>query len=183
MKLGILAVGHKLPDWVAAGCNEYIKRMPRELPVVCVDIKPEARGAKGSRSREQLLAAEYVRQQAALQGYKRIVVLDERGIDLTTTKLAQHLESWMREGGDTAFVIGGADGIDETDATSFSQPALAERPTVEAPDTTTTTTVTTAAASAMSVRSTSSPATSTTSSRTPTAPPPPCGGVASSTRT
>ena len=113
MKLGILAVGHKLPAWVAAGCNEYIKRMPRELPVVCVDIKPEARGARGSKSREQLLAAEYVRQQTALQGYKRIVVLDERGADLTTAKLAQHLESWMREGGDTAFVIGGADGIDE----------------------------------------------------------------------
>jgi 23S rRNA (pseudouridine1915-N3)-methyltransferase len=40
-------------------------------------------------------------------------VLDERGTDLTTVKLAQRLEDWMREGGDTAFIIGGADGIDE----------------------------------------------------------------------
>lgn len=111
MKLGILAVGHKLPGWVAAGCDEYVKRMPRELPVVCVEIKPEMRGSK---TREQLLAAEFSRLQIALQGYKRIVVLDERGVDLTTLKLAQHLEGWMREGGDTAFVIGGADGIDET---------------------------------------------------------------------
>ena len=110
MKLGILAVGHKLADWIAAGCNEYTKRMPRELPVVCVDIKPEARGSK---SREQLLAAEYTRLQTALQGYKRIVVLDERGLDLSTIKLAGHLENWMKEGGDTAFIIGGADGIDE----------------------------------------------------------------------
>lgn len=110
MKLGILAVGHKLADWVATGCHEYIKRMPRELPVVCIDIKPEARGSK---SREQLLAAEYGRLQTALQAYKRIVVLDERGVDLTTVKLAGYLENWMREGGDTAFVIGGADGIDE----------------------------------------------------------------------
>lgn len=110
MKLGILAVGHKLPGWVAAGCNEYIKRMPRELPVACLDIKPEARGSK---SREQLLAAEYLRLQSALSGYKRVIVLDERGVDLTTLKLSQHLENWMQEGGDTAFVIGGADGIDE----------------------------------------------------------------------
>ena len=110
MKLGILAVGHKLPDWVAQGCAEYIKRMPRELPLAVVEIKPEPRGSK---TREQLLAAEKSRLQAALQGFSRIVVLDERGVDLTTLKLAQRLENWMLEGGDTAFIIGGADGIDE----------------------------------------------------------------------
>ena len=106
MKLTILAVGHKLPDWVAAGCSEYIKRMPRELPLTVLEIKPEPRGTK---TREQLLSAEKTRLQAALQGFSRIVVLDERGEDLTTLKLAQRLESWMREGGDTAFIIGGAD--------------------------------------------------------------------------
>lgn len=111
MRLGILAVGHKLPDWVAAGCAEYVKRMPRELPLAVTEIKPEPRGSK---TREQLLAAEKTRLDAALQGYGRIVVLDERGADLTTLKLAGRLEAWMREGGDTAFVIGGADGIDET---------------------------------------------------------------------
>lgn len=109
MKLTILAVGHRLPDWVAAGCAEYVKRMPRELPMSVVEIKPEPRGSK---TREQLLAAEKGRLQAALQGYSRIVVLDERGDDLTTLRLAQRLEDWMREGGDTAFIIGGADGID-----------------------------------------------------------------------
>ena len=91
MKLAILAVGHKLPDWVAAGCSEYIKRMPRELPLTVLEIKPEPRGTK---TREQLLSAEKTRLQAALQGFSRIVVLDERGEDLTTLKLAQRLESW-----------------------------------------------------------------------------------------
>ena len=110
MKLGILAVGHKLPEWVAKGCAEYIKRMPRELPLSVIEIKPEPRGSK---TREQLLAAEKVRLQSVLQSYARIVVLDERGLDLTTVRLAQRLEDWMREGGDTAFVIGGADGIDD----------------------------------------------------------------------
>lgn len=109
MKLGIVAVGHKLPEWVAAGCGEYVKRMPRELPLCVVEVRPEPRTGK---TREQLLAAEYVRLQAVLQAYRRIVVLDERGEDLTTLKLAQRLDGWMHAGGDTAFVIGGADGID-----------------------------------------------------------------------
>lgn len=109
MRLTIFAVGHRMPDWLADGCSEYVKRMPRELPLAVVEIKPEPRGSK---TREQLLAAEKVRLQQALQGYARIVVLDERGEDLTTVKLAQKLEGWMQEGGDTAFIIGGADGID-----------------------------------------------------------------------
>ena len=110
MKLGILAVGHKLPDWVAAGCGEYTKRMPRELPLSIVEIKPEPRGSK---TREQLLSAEKTRLQNALPGYSRIIALDERGEDLTTVKLGQRLEVWMREGGNTAFLIGGADGLDD----------------------------------------------------------------------
>ncbi len=109
MRLSILAVGHRSPEWVVSGCAEYLKRMPRELPLSVVEIKPEPRGSK---TREQLLAAEKGRLQQALQGYQRVVVLDERGDDLTTIKLAQCLEAWMREGGDTAFIIGGADGID-----------------------------------------------------------------------
>lgn len=83
--------------------------MPRELPMSVLEIKPEPRGSK---TREQLLAAEKGRLQVALQGYQRVVVLDERGEDLTTVRLARCLEDWMREGGDTAFIIGGADGID-----------------------------------------------------------------------
>ncbi|WP_291992357.1 23S rRNA (pseudouridine(1915)-N(3))-methyltransferase RlmH [Candidatus Accumulibacter sp. ACC003] len=110
MKLAILAVGHKPPAWVAEGCAEYIKRMPRELPLAVVEVKPESRGSK---NREQLLAAEKLRLLAALPTYQRVIILDERGDDLTTLQLAQRLQGWMRAGGATAFVIGGADGLDE----------------------------------------------------------------------
>ena len=109
MRLLVAAVGHKMPGWVAEGCNEYIKRMPRELPLSVVEIKPEPRGSK---TREQLTAAEMARIAPAIAGCGRIVALDERGRDLTTQQLAQRLEGWMREGGDTAFLIGGADGLD-----------------------------------------------------------------------
>ncbi|EXI65001.1 MAG: Ribosomal RNA large subunit methyltransferase H [Candidatus Accumulibacter adjunctus] len=109
MKLAIVAVGNKSPAWVSAGCAEYLKRMPRELPLSVIEVKAEVRGAK---SREQLLAAERTRLLAALQGFRRLVVLDERGSDLSTLELAQRLAGWMQAGGDTAFVIGSADGVD-----------------------------------------------------------------------
>jgi 23S rRNA (pseudouridine1915-N3)-methyltransferase len=110
MKLAVLAVGHRQPGWVNDGCAEYLKRMPRELPVNVTEIKPEARGSK---TREQLLAAEKGRIRDALQPGSRIVVLDEKGDDLTTLKLAKRLEAWMQDGRDVALLIGGADGLDE----------------------------------------------------------------------
>ncbi len=110
MKLAILAVGHRQPAWVDAGCAEYLKRMPREAVASVVEIKPETRGSK---TREQLLAAERNRIEDALPASCRLVVLDEKGDDLTTMKLAQRLEHWMQDGRDIALLIGGADGIDE----------------------------------------------------------------------
>ena len=110
MKLSVLAVGHRQPDWVSTGCAEYLKRMPRELPAAVTEIKPELRGAK---TREQLLAAERGRIRDALPAACRIVVLDEKGDDLSTLNLARRLEAWMHDGRDVALLIGGADGLDE----------------------------------------------------------------------
>ena len=38
--------------------------------------------------------------------------MDERGKQWTTVKLAESISGWMKDGGDTAFIIGGADGLD-----------------------------------------------------------------------
>lgn len=110
MKLSVLAVGHRQPGWVSEGCAEYLKRMPRELPASVTEIKPEPRGSK---TREQLLLAEKARIRDALAAGSRLVVLDEKGDDLTTLKLARRLETWMQDGRDVALLIGGADGLDE----------------------------------------------------------------------
>jgi 23S rRNA (pseudouridine1915-N3)-methyltransferase len=110
MKLSVLAVGHRQPGWVSEACAEYLKRMPRELPAGVIEIKPEPRGSK---TREQLLAAEKARIREVLPAGCRIVVLDEKGDDLTTLKLAKRLETWMLDGRDVALLIGSADGLDE----------------------------------------------------------------------
>ena len=43
MKLLVAAVAARPPDWVVAGWNDYAKRMPRELPLELVEIRPEPR--------------------------------------------------------------------------------------------------------------------------------------------
>lgn len=109
MKLHIVAVGHKMPGWIASGFDEYAKRMPPELRIELREVKPELRS--GSRTADSVMAAEQQRIEAVLPKNARVVALDERGRDWTTMQLAQALPAWQQDGRDVAFVIGGADGL------------------------------------------------------------------------
>lgn len=110
MQLLIVAVGHKMPAWIEAGYAEYAKRMPSDCRLQLKELKPVDRS--GSRTAETVMAMEKSRIEEALPKNIRLVVLDERGKDLTTLQLSQYLNQWRQEGGDVAFVIGGADGLD-----------------------------------------------------------------------
>ena len=55
---------------------------------------------------------ERTRIEAAIPKNARIIVLDERGKDITTLQLSEYLMQWQQDGGDVTFVIGGADGLD-----------------------------------------------------------------------
>ncbi|SFE06539.1 23S rRNA (pseudouridine1915-N3)-methyltransferase [Nitrosomonas sp. Nm166] len=98
-----------MPDWVRTGYFEYIKRLPREITVHLIEIKPEKRVS--GKQTEQLLFSEYQRIRAALPSDSRIVVLDENGQQWTTVKFANVIKQWMADGGAIAFIIGGADGL------------------------------------------------------------------------
>ncbi len=110
MQLIIAAVGHKMPAWIESGFAEYAKRMPPELRIVVKDIKPVERSS--SKTAAAAMAQEGERIEAALPKGARIIALDEHGTDLTSVGLAQQLLAWQGGGRDTAFVIGGADGLD-----------------------------------------------------------------------
>lgn len=109
MRLLIIAVGQRVPDWAQTAWDDYAKRFPHELKVELKAIKTEPRGSK---TVEQLMAAERKRIEEAIPKGCRIVALDERGTNLRTTALAERLTEWQLGGGDVALVIGGPDGLD-----------------------------------------------------------------------
>ena len=109
MKLLIVAVGLRVPDWVQTAWDDYAKRFPPELKVELKAVKTEPRGSK---TLPNLYAAERQRIEAAIPRGTRIVVLDERGTSLTTQALASRLTSWQLGGADVALVIGGPDGLE-----------------------------------------------------------------------
>lgn len=112
MKLLVVSVGHKMPDWITAGFNEYVKRMPREAKIELLEIRPEPRST--GKTTAQIMEAEAQRILAALPQNCRRIALDERGAQPTTRQLAVQMQDWMREGCDVAFIIGGADGLHDS---------------------------------------------------------------------
>ena len=112
MKLFILAVGNKMPEWISSGFNEYTKRMPREATISLIEIKPEPRTT--GKSVAQIMEAEAHRIESALPKDATRIVLDERGIHWNTKQLSQKMHDWLGSGRDVAFIIGGADGLHES---------------------------------------------------------------------
>ncbi len=109
MRLVIVAVGQRMPDWAQTAYDDYAKRFPHELKVELKAVKTEPRGSK---TLETLYAAERERIEAAIPKGARTVCLDERGTSLTTLALAARLKGWQLEGDDVALIIGGPDGIE-----------------------------------------------------------------------
>jgi 23S rRNA (pseudouridine1915-N3)-methyltransferase len=109
VRLLIVAVGQRVPDWAQTAWDDYAKRFPHELKVELKAVKTEPRGSK---TLETLFAAERARIEAAIPKGSRIVALDERGTTMTTIALAGKLKDWQLGGDDVALVIGGPDGLD-----------------------------------------------------------------------
>jgi 23S rRNA (pseudouridine1915-N3)-methyltransferase len=109
MKLLVIAVGNKMPRWVNEAFEEYAKRMPRDLRIDLIEVRPEPRAS--GKSTVQLLEAEAGRLSRAVPRGAARVALDERGREFTTAELARWLAAQRQGGRDIAFLIGGADGL------------------------------------------------------------------------
>ena len=109
MKLRLIAVGARSPDWVTAGFEDYRRRMPGSCAVELVEISPASR--KGW-STERILADEGERMRGRIGRTDHVVALDVAGRTCSTEQLARMLDNWRMQGCDVSFLIGGADGLD-----------------------------------------------------------------------
>jgi 23S rRNA (pseudouridine1915-N3)-methyltransferase len=109
MKLRLLAVGTRAPDWVQSGFGEYARRMPEKLRVQVIEIP------LGSRLKNQSVAKAIGSESQALlktvNSKDFVVALDIMGKSLSTQQLALQLQHWQSNGRDICFMIGGPDGL------------------------------------------------------------------------
>jgi 23S rRNA (pseudouridine1915-N3)-methyltransferase len=103
VKLGILAIGHKLPEWAEAATKDYAQRFGGDTTLEIKALKAEPRTT--GLTTEQIKFREAERIRAAIPRGALLVTLDERGKAHTTQQLATQLQRWRDQSG--------ADGLDD----------------------------------------------------------------------
>ena len=109
MRIYLIAVGHKMADWVKKGYEEYAKRLPQGCSLHLIEIPPGHRSKSSDPARA--IEEEGHKVLGAIPHNCRIVALDERGKQWTTLQLASQMEEWMQDGCDIALLVGGPDGL------------------------------------------------------------------------
>lgn len=107
MKLRILAVGTRMPDWVVAATQDYLRRMPRDCRVELVEVAVAQRGRDVLRAKQE----EGERLLALVGARDRVISLAVDGRRWSTPELAERLAQWRQEARDVALLIGGPDGL------------------------------------------------------------------------
>lgn len=108
MKVRLVAVGTRMPRWVAEGVAEYVPRLPRAWRFELIEIPVAARGAQADVARLKRVEGEKMLRAA---GAAQLVAFDERGRSLATVEWAEAIRGWERGGRDVALLIGGPDGL------------------------------------------------------------------------
>jgi 23S rRNA (pseudouridine1915-N3)-methyltransferase len=109
MRMRVIAVGSRMPEWVRDNCADYSKRLSPYFKLALVEIAAAPRS--GAKNRAPALASEGERLLGALGPKDFAVALDERGRELTTREFADWLARRLQAARDLAFLIGGADGL------------------------------------------------------------------------
>jgi 23S rRNA (pseudouridine1915-N3)-methyltransferase len=108
MRLRVIAIGTRMPEWTDAAFTDYARRLRGHWKLELIELPTSSRRPS---SVAAACAAEARRILELLGPRDYVVALDERGTQRTTLELARFLAERLGSGQDLAFVIGGPDGL------------------------------------------------------------------------
>jgi 23S rRNA (pseudouridine1915-N3)-methyltransferase len=111
MHIRLIAVGDRQPVWVDDAYSTYSERFPPQWKFRMDVIATVRRNRAGSALRAIQSEGELIL--GKLADREQVVLLDEKGRQLTSKSLAARLSGWQSDGRDLAFIIGGPDGVSD----------------------------------------------------------------------
>lgn len=109
MRIQIIAVGSKMPNWVEQGYQEYARRLNADVVLQLIEIPAGKRGKNADITR--ILHKEGQQMLAAIPKGNRIVTLEVTGKPWTTPTLAKNMADWLMDGRDVSLLVGGPEGL------------------------------------------------------------------------
>jgi 23S rRNA (pseudouridine1915-N3)-methyltransferase len=111
VKINLIAIGNKMPDWVDVASNDFTKRLPAEIKINLISLPLIKRGKNPDIPR--IIRDESRKLLCAVPKDSLLVVLDVLGKPVTTMKFSNILDTWIQQGQDISIVIGGPDGVSD----------------------------------------------------------------------
>lgn len=109
MRIRLLAVGQKMPDWVTTGYLDYAKRLTDDVRLELVEI-PAAKRSKNSEV-DKMKQQEGEALLAAINTNERVIALEVGGKEHSTQALSQQMNDWLQGGKNICLLVGGPDGL------------------------------------------------------------------------
>lgn len=109
MRIRLLAVGQKMPDWVTTGYGDYAKRLTDDVRLELVEI-PAAKRTKNS-DVDKMKTQEGEALLAAIHTNERVIALEVGGKEHSTEALSQQMTDWLQGGKNICLLVGGPDGL------------------------------------------------------------------------
>lgn len=110
IKINIITIGTKAPDWVNTGYSEYAKRLSKYCQLTLTEL-PVTHRSKNI-SLEQAKHSESTVIASKIQPQDYVIALDVMGKQYSTEDLANYLENISMNHSSIAIIIGGPDGLD-----------------------------------------------------------------------
>ena len=108
MKINLIAVGKKMPDWIVDGIEHYKKQLPKNYNFKITSIEPQGRKTKNpemTKSLEEKLILD------AASSSNLLIAFDELGKQQTSKELSKSIENWQLNSDGVALIVGGEDGL------------------------------------------------------------------------
>ena len=109
LKITILALGNKMPNWVIEGTQDYAKRFNDSIQLKLIEIPLIRRGKLTDINR--ILEKESVQMIAAIPQGAHIIALEIKGKTFNSEGLAKTLIQLQQQVSHVCFLIGGPEGL------------------------------------------------------------------------
>ena len=111
MKIQLLAIGQRMPDWVDRGFDQYARRMPQHCRLELREVASLKRTARADTNRITQLEGEALLN--ALPEQCCTIALERIGKSLSTEQLSDHMANWLQHGRDVIIMVGGPEGLSQ----------------------------------------------------------------------
>jgi len=108
MKINLITIGKKMPDWINLGIHHYQKQLPSNYNFTLTSLEAQNRKTNNIDKIKTLEGNMLIE---AAKGSAILIAFDELGKQQTSRMIANSIESWQLNGDNVALIIGGADGL------------------------------------------------------------------------